>query len=260
MLNLHHKQYGSHGSPLIILHGFLGSLDNWHTLAQAFANAGFMVFAIDLRNHGKSPHTHEHSLELMADDVYHFMQQHQLKECSIIGHSMGGKVAMQLAIHHPETIHKLVIADIAPRAYSHGAHDAVFEAIFSINPEKIQSRNEAESLMSAHLGDFGTRQFILKNLERTENGFRWKFNIQTLHREYHQAIQAVNSRHPVQIPALFIRGGQSLYIRETDFAEILNLFPKARFETIEHAGHWIHADQPKQFYESVVSFLNDAAV
>ncbi|MFA6259863.1 MAG: alpha/beta fold hydrolase [Bacteroidia bacterium] len=255
MLQLHFKRYGETGTPLLILHGFLGSLDNWHTLATALGEAGFVVFAIDQRNHGKSPHTREHSLQLMADDVKDFCQQQQLNSVILLGHSMGGKVAMRFALDHPEKVARLIVADIAPRAYKPGAHDEVFKAIFNVQLDKIATRKEAEEQMKAWLGDFGTRQFILKSLERTESGFKWKFNIETLYREYNQAILAVENDTPVNVPALFIRGALSLYVREEDKSGIIQLFPQAQFETIENAGHWLHADQPALFLAKILGFV-----
>lgn len=256
MLQLNYKRYGGSGTPLIILHGFLGSLDNWHTLATALGEAGFVVYTLDQRNHGKSPHTHEHSLQLMADDIDNFCRQHHLDSVILLGHSMGGKVAMRFALDHPEKVTKLIVADIAPKAYKPGAHDEVFKAIFNVSLDQVKTRKEAEEQMSSWLGDFGTRQFILKSLERTESGFQWKFNIDTLFREYDQAIIAVKNPKPVNIPALFIRGALSLYVRDEDKPGILQLFPLAQFETIENAGHWLHADQPALFLNSILTFLN----
>lgn len=255
MISLNYKQYGETGQPLIILHGFLGSLDNWHTLAGEWSKAGFKVYTLDQRNHGKSPHTMEHSLQLMSDDLLDFMEQQQIPEAIILGHSMGGKVAMQFALQHPAKTIKLIAADIAPRAYKPGGHDEVFKAIFNVDLKHIQTRKEAEEAMKPFLGDFGTRQFVLKSLERTENGFDWKFNIDTLFREYNQAIMAIEPHAPVQIPALFIRGGLSLYVQEKDHADILALFPQAKIETIPHAGHWLHADKPKEFFDAVSAFM-----
>jgi pimeloyl-ACP methyl ester carboxylesterase len=252
MLSLHFRKYGDTGPSLIILHGFLGSLDNWHTLATQWSQNGLTVYSLDLRNHGKSPHTKDHSIDLMADDLFHFIREHQLDQVILLGHSMGGKVAMQCAIDHTELIKLLIVSDIAPRAYSRGAHDAVFQAIFHVALENIQNRKQAEEAMTPFLGDFGTRQFILKSLEREGDSFRWKFNIQTLYDTYDEAIRQISSDHPVLIPTHFIRGDQSLYIRDEDRKEILALFPNATLTTIKSAGHWIHADQPQAFFEEIL--------
>jgi len=256
MLHLNYKKYGT-GKPLIILHGFLGSLDNWHTLATEWGKSGIGVYTVDLRNHGRSPHTEEHSIKLMSDDIFDFLEQQNLDKINLLGHSMGGKVAMHFALNHPEKVDKLIIADIAPGAYKH-SHDDVFSAIFNVDITKIRSRKEAEEMMIKYLPDFGTRQFILKNLERSDEGnYDWKFNIKTLFREYDETIKAVSSGHIFSNDVLFLKGGSSTYIRERDTPEILKLFPNASIEIIENAGHWLHADKPKEFSEKVIHFLNE---
>ncbi len=170
-MKLHYKEYGA-GKPLIILHGFLGSLDNWHTLATRFGEH-FRVFSIDQRNHGKSPHSDAHSMALMVADLHEFIAEHQLQRVSIIGHSMGGKVAMQFALAYPHLVENLAVADMAPRQYEPG-HEMVFKALFAVNLQQLTSRKDAEAAMLPYLPDMGTRQFLLKNLERKEDGsYQW---------------------------------------------------------------------------------------
>jgi len=255
-VSIHYKEYGQGDNNLIVIHGFLGSLDNWHTLSTKWAESGLHVFALDMRNHGKSPHTAEHNQQLMVEDVLLFLKEHDITHTSIIGHSMGGKVAMRLALQHPDKISKLIVADIAPRKYRSGAHDDVFKAIFNIDLKNIQSRKDAEDAMKSYLGDFGTRQFILKSLERVNNSFAWKFNIKTLYESYEEVISGVELNLFNGCPTLIIRGGLSLYINERDVQDILRLFPNAQFQTIEQAGHWLHADQPEIFLKSVLDFVN----
>ena len=256
-LDLNYKKYGETGSSIIILHGFLGSLDNWHTIASDWSSKGNTVYSVDQRNHGKSPHSTKHSIELMASDLFHFIKVNQIQKPIVIGHSMGGKVAMQLALNHPLLLEKLIVIDIAPRAYNHGAHDDVFRAIFSVELNTISNRKQAEEAMLPYLGDFGTRQFILKNLERTTNGFAWKFNIQTLHQEYDEAIKSIESVKHSDLPTMFIKGSQSLYIQEFDMLNIQELFPKATLIEIANAGHWVHADQPKALTNIVMKFISN---
>lgn len=252
---LNYKRYGS-GKPILILHGFLGSLDNWHTLATEFGKSGFEVYTLDMRNHGRSPHTSQHSISLMVDDVKLFIEQHNLISVSLLGHSMGGKVAMQFALTYPELIDNLVVVDIAPRAYKSG-HDDVFDAIRNIDLDSIQSRKEAEEMMKPFLGDFSTRQFILKNLERNEDGkYQWKFNFEVLHRDYAEMISAIYSTNIFEGPTLFIKGANSIYIQENDRSDIEKYFPNATIQVIELAAHWVHADQPKLFFDTVINFLN----
>lgn len=254
MIQLNYKKYGG-GEPLIVLHGFLGSLDNWHTLASEWGNNGFAVYTIDLRNHGRSPHTEHHNIPLMRDDLKDFMVQHRLSAAHILGHSMGGKVAMAFALTYPELTNRLIVADMAPRAYQRG-HDEVLNAIQQVNLDQLQTRKEADEAMKPLLGDFGTRQFVLKSLDRDEQGqFKWKFNITTLARDYDEVIQAIRSDKPFTGPALFLKGALSLYVQEKDVPEIRALFPNARIQTIEGAGHWLHADQPQLFSAAVKTFL-----
>ncbi|MES2560327.1 MAG: alpha/beta fold hydrolase [Bacteroidota bacterium] len=254
MLELNFKEYGTGEQNLIILHGFLGSLDNWHTLATEWGKAGLHVWSLDMRNHGKSPHTEEHSLQLMVDDVNDFMFQHHIDKACVLGHSMGGKVAMMFAIQYPTLCEKLIVADMAPREYRAG-HDDVFDAIFQVDLNSIQTRKEAEEAMKPFLGDFGTRQFILKNLERTENGtYEWKFNLRTLFQDYANIIKPINSSHVYDGETLFLKGSLSGYIQDSDMEKIYSLFPNATLHTIEDAAHWLHADKPKEFYEAVLTF------
>lgn len=256
MLTLNYKEYGSGPITLIILHGFLGSLDNWHTLATAWGNTGIHVYALDQRNHGRSPHTGEHSIGLMADDLYDFMEQQHLERAVILGHSMGGKVAMQFSLSHPERTEKLIVADMAPRGYRGGAHDDVFKAIHHVDLDKAQLRKDVDQAMAQYLGDAGTRQFVMKSLDRVdESHYRWKFNIETLERNYPDMISEISSEQAFEGPALFIKGGNSLYIQDKDRELIGKLFPNYTLKTIEGAGHWLHADNPKVFSELVLEFI-----
>lgn len=251
-IELNYKEYGS-GKPLLIIHGFMGSLDNWHTLANQFA-LQHRVFTIDQRNHGKSPHTENHSIALMVADLKHFIESKDLPEVMLLGHSMGGKVVMAFALAYPHLVSKLIIVDIAPRVYKRG-HDDVFEAIFSVDLASIQSRKEAESVMETYVADFGTRQFLLKNLERREDGsYAWKMNLTTLHRDYEEIVKPITSDMPYLGPTLVIKGGNSRYISSLDESDFEQLFPTYQLETIPNAGHWVHAEQPKLFFETVSEF------
>lgn len=256
MLELNFKEYGEGDQNLIVLHGFLGSLDNWHTLATEWGNAGLHVYTLDLRNHGKSPHTEEHTIQYMVDDINDFMFQHHIDNAAVLGHSMGGKVAMLFALQFPTLCSKLIVADMAPKAYKPG-HDDVFDAIFQVSLDKITTRKEAEEAMKPYLGDFGTRQFILKGLERTEEGvYNWKFNLKTLFQDYNEIIKAIEIKTTYEKPTLFVKGEVSGYIQEADVPRIKELFPQATIQTVASAGHWIHADQPAAFYKVVLDFVN----
>ena len=252
-MQLNFKKLGS-GEALIILHGFMGSLDNWQSLANEFAKS-YEVYLIDARNHGKSPHTSTHSIAEMVDDLFDFMQQQHISKANIIGHSMGGKVAMQFAVNYPNCVNKLVVADIAAKKYERG-HDDVFEALHAIDLTKIETRKQAEEAMLPHVSEFGTRQFLLKNLERLENGtYQWKMNLGVLHRDYDEITQEVKSYKPITITVLFLKGELSKYIKHEDWEQIQSIFPQAELKEISKAGHWLHADNPKEFYEKVMVFL-----
>ncbi len=250
---LNFRTYGNQGPPLVIIHGFLGMGDNWHLLAQQYAK-DFSVYVMDMRNHGKSPHSDKFSLPLMVDDIIETLDNEGINKVNIIGHSMGGKVGMLMALENSSRVEKLVVADIAPKAYPRG-HEDVFSALHRINLETLQTRTEVDNLMAQDLPEFSTRQFLLKNLTRDENGnFIWKMNLPVLEMYYNNmSIEIEGSAY--YDPTLFIRGSKSKYILDSDLDMIEKLFPNYILETIEDAGHWLHADKPEEFYEVVNSFL-----
>lgn len=255
-MQLNYKSYGS-GPALIILHGLFGSLDNWQTLARQYGEH-FSVFAIDQRNHGKSPETDDpYTYSLLAQDLYEFMDQQGIYEAHLLGHSMGGKTVMQFAAEHQDLIERMVVADMGIRTYS-SHHDLVLKTLDTFPFPEINTRKEADVWMESRIEDFGTRQFLLKNLSRdkdSDNEFRWKFNFPVLHRDYENILQAVESDYPIETETLFIRGGKSEYVRDEDFPEIEILFPNAKLDTVEGAGHWLHAEKPKAFFEKTLAFL-----
>lgn len=254
-MQLNFKQFGS-GPPLIILHGLFGSLDNWQTIAKRLAEC-FTVFILDLRNHGRSPHSDEHSYEVMCEDLLEFMNQQWVFDSCLLGHSMGGKLAMHFALHQPDRVEKLVVVDIAPKAYP-GGHEIIFQALLNLPLESIHSRSEAEEWLSGAIISKPIRQFLLKNLGRgKDNRFYWKPNIRILHQHYGEILRAVTSEGlgPFEKPALFIRGARSSYILDEDWPDILKSFPKAELHTIEGAGHWVHAEAAEEFVQVVKDFL-----
>lgn len=251
-MELNYKQFGQ-GEPLIILHGLFGTLDNWQTIAKKLSEH-FSVFIIDQRNHGKSPHHSIIDYPSMATDLNLFLEQKGIDRTHILGHSMGGKTAMQFALNFPKMLDKLIVVDIAPRAYK-GGHQLIFEALFSLDLDRIQNRREADEKLAEKIENFGIRQFLLKNLTRKkEGGYAWKMNLNAIH-EHYQDILAATSGQSVDIPTLFIRGGNSEYIQAEDHALIQQLFTNSSIETIDHAGHWVHAEQPKLLMDSVLDFL-----
>jgi esterase len=242
------------GKPLLILHGFLGMSDNWKTLGTQFAT-DFQVHILDLRNHGRSLHSEEFSYEIMAQDVYEYCQAHNLENINIIGHSMGGKVAMLLATTHPELVSKLIVADIGPKFYPQHHQDilAGLNAVdFSIKP----SRSDVEEIMEKFVPDFGTRQFLMKNLYWQEPGqLAFRFNLAVFNTKMDEIGVPLLENAIFEKPTLFIRGGNSRYILDSDFDKIKQHFSDSSIETIANAGHWLHAENPSDFYQKVTSFL-----
>lgn len=252
-MNLNYKVFGE-GEPLIILHGLLGSLDNWQTLAKQYAE-NFTVFIIDLRNHGKSPHSTEFSYELMSEDLLAFCDAHHIYKTNLLGHSMGGKVAMLFALQNPDYIEKLIIADIAPHTYPPG-HNEIFEALFSVELDKIESREEVDELLKAKIPVFSTRQFLMKGLSRDENNsFKWKFNLEALWNNYEEILGSFDTNQVYDGEVLFIKGAKSDYILPEYENEIARNFPNYQIQEIAKVGHWLHAENPAEFYRISTEFL-----
>ncbi|RME98703.1 MAG: alpha/beta fold hydrolase [Bacteroidetes bacterium] len=252
-MQLNHKIFGQ-GPPLIILHGLFGSLDNWQTLAKRWAE-DFTVLLIDQRNHGRSPHTEAHTYPLMAQDLQAFMVDNGLPMAHILGHSMGGKTAMQFALQHPDMVDKLVVVDIAPKTYPPG-HTTIINALHALDLDQISNRSMADEQLARSIAEPGVRQFLLKNLTRNpECGYRWKINLPTLTQYYPHILKNIELDGVLEKPALFIRGDRSDYIKDEDLLTILEHFPQARLETVKSAGHWVHAEQPDTLYHLVRDFL-----
>lgn len=253
-MQLNFKSFGE-GTPVVILHGLLGSLDNWQTFARKLSTR-FKVFTVDLRNHGRSPHSDEHSYPAMVSDLEEFFTEHHIQQAHLIGHSMGGKVAMQFAVTHPEKALKLIVVDIAPKEYN-GGHEVIFDALTSIDLAQITKRDEADALLARQIDDFAVRQFLLKNLDRTDDGgFAWKMNLPALIKNYGKINQAIHPEHPVAVSTYVIRGGRSGYVQDADRMRFQHIFPHTEFITISRAGHWVHAEAPEEFYTAVLAILD----
>ena len=252
---LHSKIIGE-GKPLVILHGFLGMSDNWKTLGNQYAQNGFQVHLVDQRNHGRSFHSEEFDYEVMSQDVLHYMNRYQLEKTSIIGHSMGGKTAMQIATDQPHRVEKLLVADISPKYYP-PHHQPIVDALVQLNFDHINSRKEADESLAEHLNEVGIRQFLLKNLYWVESGkLGFRFNLNVLKDKMDEIGENISSTATFNGPTLFLRGDRSEYILPNDFPEILKHFPNADIQTVEKAGHWLHAENPRQFFEKSLHFLN----
>jgi pimeloyl-ACP methyl ester carboxylesterase len=253
MLNLNYHQIGD-GAPLLILHGLFGSLENWATIARRLSST-LTVFSVDLRNHGRSPHTAEMDYELMAGDVRDFLQQRNLTRAHLLGHSMGGKTAMRFAQLFPQYVDKLIVVDIAPKAYPPW-HTEILEALCALPLSRFKSRPEVEEALSSAIPGKSVRRFLLKSLARdAQNNFFWRLNLESIRKNY-EALSAELPAAPVyEGPALFLAGSRSDYLEPGDAELISSRFSAATVATIEGAGHWVHAEAPDQFVRVVSRFL-----
>ncbi len=243
------------GKPLLIIHGFMGMSDNWKTLGGQFAALGFQVHMLDMRNHGKSPHSEEFNYEVMVQDVLDYCQSHGLDKVSLIGHSMGGKIVMFFAMRHPEMVDRLIVADIGPKYYA-PHHQKILEGLTAIDFSTQPTRVEAEEILSHYIRDFGTRQFLLKNLYWVTPGqLGFRFNLEVFNRKVEGIGEALPFDSSFAKPTLFLRGERSDYIADADFETIRHHFPEAEIISIKDAGHWLHAEKPKDFFEAVSKFL-----
>jgi pimeloyl-ACP methyl ester carboxylesterase len=243
------------GKPFIIIHGFLGMSDNWKTLGLQFAQLGFQIHLLDMRNHGKSFHSDEFNYEIMVEDVKAYINFHQLQHVTLLGHSMGGKIAMLFATIYPEYVEKLIIADIGPKYYA-PHHQTILEALNAVDFSKKPNRSEVDEIVSKYITDFGTKQFLLKNVywkSPEELGFR--FNLPVFNEKISEIGTALPFENQFYKPVLFLRGDKSDYILDADFETILHHFPLAIIKTIPNSGHWLHAENPYAFYSEVEKFV-----
>ncbi|OCB74396.1 alpha/beta fold hydrolase [Flavobacterium crassostreae] len=243
------------GKPLLILHGFLGMSDNWKTIGVQLATNGYQVHLLDLRNHGRSFHSEEFSYQLMVQDIYAYCQAHALNNIAIIGHSMGGKTAMLFATTYPELVCKLLVADIGPKFYPQH-HQTILAGLNAVDFGQKPSRSTVEATLEHYITDFGTRQFLMKSLYWQEpKQLAFRFNLAVFNKKIDAIGVALPEDAQYNKLTLFIRGANSDYILDKDIEGIKKHFPEATLETIANAGHWLHAENPKQFYEVARIFL-----
>ena len=251
-----HSNIIGEGQPFIILHGFLGMSDNWKTLGVQFASEGFEVHILDLRNHGRSFHSDEFSYELMVQDIVRYCKDNQLNNINIIGHSMGGKVAMLFSVTYPELVSKLIVADIAPRYYE-PHHEQILAALNAVNFSIHNSRKKVEEVLQLYIQETGIIQFMLKNVYwKTKDKLDFRFNLHSLTLNNSEVGEALPSFTHFDEPTLFLKGEKSNYITSEDEALIEAHFSNAIIKTVKNAGHWLHAENPTQFYDEVIMFLN----
>ena len=243
------------GRPLVVLHGFLGSSDNWRAMRKRFA-AKYKVFSVDQRNHGNSPHSSMMNYTVMTEDLREFLSEHGLSNVCLLGHSMGGKVAMQFATESPEWIDKLVIVDISPKAYP-PSHQLLLDAMQNIELRRLKTYGEIEATLAQSISDASLRKFVVKNLARNSNGdLYWRIGLDSLAANYDQLIKPPTISNSFDRPTCFVRGALSSFIADQDLASIRKYFLRAEFHTIPNAGHWVHIDAPEEFYRVVDEYLS----
>lgn len=250
-----HSRIEGEGKPLIIIHGFIGMSDNWKSFGSQYAAEGFQVHMVDLRNHGKSFHSDEFTYTAMSNDILEYCRYHHLTNISIIGHSMGGKVAMLFATTYPEMVEKLIVADIGSKYYA-PHHQDILAGLNAVDFLTKPDRTQVEETLYPFIPDFGTRQFLMKNMYWKEPGqLDFRFNLPVFNAKIESIGEALPETNHFDKPTLFIRGGNSKYVLDSDFDPIKKHFPNVEFTTIPNVGHWLHAENPKAFFEETAGFL-----
>jgi esterase len=255
-LDLFYRKYGQ-GDPVIILHGLFGMSDNWASIGKRISENGYSVYIPDLRNHGNSPHSDDLNYEILSNDLSEFINKHLIKNPIIIGHSLGGKIAMNFALENPADVKKLIVVDIGTKEYPVHNID-VLDAFLSIDITNASSRNKVEEQIAAIMPLEKVRQLMMKNIyRRADNRFEWKLNIESINNNFSNIFDKVKSKNKFTNPTLFIKGELSNYISTSDFPEIKDLFPNAELQMIQGATHWVHADKPGEFIDTVLKFIKD---
>ena len=253
-MELYSKIYGNKGQDLIIIHGLFGMSDNWNTLGKKFSKY-CKVHLIDLRNHGRSPHSNDFNYEVMCHDILEYMDNNNISNPIILGHSLGGKVAMKFAFTYPDKLEKLIVADIAPRLYNSDFHKNILATLKKLPLQNFKKREEIDNVLSSFYKDKGMRFFLLKNLYRNKkNAFAWRFNIDVLLEKVQNVQQASFVSGKLNVPTHFIRGSNSDYINSSDELLIKKHFTDFSIGEIKGAGHWLHAEKPECFYDEVMGF------
>ncbi len=251
-MKLNYKKSGK-GRPILILHGLFGMLDNWQSIANELSEK-FEVWLIDQRNHGRSPHSDGHTYDLMADDLMELIEENSIQDPVVLGHSMGGKTVMRFAQKYPEVAGGIVVVDMGMKQYPIH-HDSIVDALNSVPVYKLSSRAEADEHLIKHISEAGIRLFLLKNLNRLDDGsYRWRFNLPVLENEMPKIVAAL-PKEESKVKTLFIYGTQSNYIKDEDIPGLKSLFPNSQFESL-NAGHWLHAEKPKEVVKLIATFAS----
>ena len=242
------------GSPLLIAHGLFGSSDNWRTLGKQFAKTN-TVYLIDLRNHGKSPHSLDMNYDFMASDIMELIIDEKINKPILLGHSMGGKAALMFLKKYPDILEKLIVADIGLKKYPMH-HEQILMGLNNIDLKSIKTRSEAQEALGIYVKEIGVQQFLLKNLFWVEKGkLEWRMNLKIIEKNILKILEEITIENS-KTPTFFLRGEKSNYIPEKDFKNILNKFPNGKIATIKKVGHWLHAENPDEFFRLVTEFMN----
>jgi len=253
-MKLFYRRLGN-GEPLIILHGLFGMSDNWMTIAKKLAEI-YQVFLPDQRNHGQSPNDPHFDYSVLVEDLNAFITERQLNEVRLLGHSLGGKVAMRYALTFPQRVKKLIIIDIAPKPYVRPYFKSFLEQLLKMDLHGLTSRAQADRMLARTIKAPYVRRFLLKNLSRNSDlTFEWKINLQALYENMETILTWPESGRRFNKPTLFIRGGRSDYISDPDMNRIKQNFPAAQLQTIDRASHWVHSDAPDELYAALQEFL-----
>ncbi|MBW5800611.1 alpha/beta fold hydrolase [Halomonas elongata] len=254
-VELNHIDTGGEGVPLVVVHGLLGSADNWRSHIKKWRDSR-RVIAVDLRNHGRSPHVEGMGYEAMAEDLMALLDRLDVQKAHLLGHSMGGKVVISVARLAPSRVASLIVADIAPQAYGHD-HDAIFAGLRHLESGAPTTRGEADALLAEHVDERSTRLFLATNLERGEQGgLRLRIGLDEIEGDYDAIMAAPAGEGAFEGPTLVVRGSRSRYVTDEMLPALRRVLPDAELVTLE-AGHWLHAEQPEAFQEAVNRFLDE---
>lgn len=257
-MQLFYRTYGK-GKPFIILHGLFGISDNWVSFAKKIAELGYQVFVLDQRNHGQSPHSPNFNYLAMVDDLFEFIDEHELEEPIILGHSMGGKVAMRFALENPDYLSKLIVVDISLRQYPpRDYHLKVIRAMKKVDFAIVKNRQQVDTILAEDIESPRIRQFIMKNLYRkAKDELAWRMCLDAIANNLDTMFDGIEPERPMDKPTLLVRGGLSDYVLDTDLPPFKSAFPQANIKTIPNTTHWLHAEAPKLFYKYVEEFLEN---
>ncbi|MRI31919.1 alpha/beta hydrolase [Endozoicomonas sp. OPT23] len=253
-MKLHARQQGE-GTHLISVHGLFGSQENLGAINRQLAEE-FTVHGIDVRNHGRSPHSDEMNYALMAGDIIEYMNAQGIEKAHLLGHSMGGKIVMKVALDYPDRIEKLAVMDIAPVKYKVRRHDDVFAGLHAVKLDQLEKRVDADKAISQYVEELAIRSFLLKNLYRNDQGgYSWRMNLQAIHEHYLEILDGQSADGAFAGHTLFLKGGNSDYILPEHREEVLRHFPKASLREIADTGHWLHAEKPDLIARTLKRFF-----